>query len=120
MILTLIGLVFIVVFAYFVAKTAKENGRNPVLWCLASLVTGFGLQWFAPLLIGIVIGVVLVMTGTPVEKIQSVFEGWAITLTIVPMILSVVGMFLILRHVAQLQEDEPEINLPPPPVFDQD
>lgn len=120
MVLTLIGLVFIVVFAYFVAKTSKDNGRNSVGWCLACLATGFGLQWFVPLFIGIAAGVVLVMTGTPVDKIQEVFLGWAVLITIFTMVLSVVGMFLILRHVSQLPDDDPETNVPPPPVFDQD
>lgn len=121
MIIQLLGLVAIVVFTIFVSRTAKENGRNPLVWAIACVATGIGSQWILPILVAIVIGVVLIATGTPPDKVQEAFGNWwAVLLTIGSFALSLIGMFLILRKVAELPEEESGgVELPPPPVFDQ-
>ena len=119
MIIQLLGLIAIVIFTIFVAKTAKENGRNALAWSVACIATGLGFQWVIPIIVGIVVSIILIATGTRPERVQEAFGNWAILLTIGSFVLSLLGMFLILRNVAQLQEEvTANIEVPPPPVFD--
>lgn len=119
MIIQLLGLIAIVIFTIFVSRTAKENGRNAFVWAVACVATGLGLQWVIPILVGIVFAIILIATGTPPERVQEAFGNWAVLLTIGSFVLSLLGMFLILRNVAQLQEEvTATIEVPPPPVFD--
>jgi hypothetical protein len=120
MVLQVLGIAAIVIFTVFIGKTAKENGRNAILWALAAVGVGLGLQFVIPILVMIVIAVVLVATGTRPDQVEAAIGWWAFGLTFLFLALSVVGMFLILRHVFQLPEDPEPHDLPPPPTFGDD
>ena len=119
MIFTLLGLVLIVVMSVFTYRTAKENGRRAGLWLLATIGIGVGLQYIFPMVIGTVIAIAYIASGSSQNQMAQGLEGWAWILAIASVVLSAAGMFLVIRHVSQIPDpvaDEP----PPPPRFDQD
>lgn len=120
MILQLLGIIAIIVFTVFVGKTAKEYGRNAVLWAVACLGVGLGLQFVGPILVVMIVAIVLIATGTRPDQLETAIGWWGFGITFLFLVLSLIGMFIILRHVAQLL-DEPEIgdSPPPPPTFNQ-
>lgn len=114
--LLVLGLIIIGLFCYFVGKTAKENGRNALIWTLTCAGVGVGLQFVVPIFVGLAIGIVLLATGTPASKLQETLSfTTSITLSLIFLVLSLVGMWLILRHVAKLPEDDLNVEQPPPP-----
>ena len=115
MILQLLGFVAIIVFTVFIGRTAKENGRNAILWAGACVGVGLGLQFVIPILVVIVITVVLITTGTRPDQVEAALGWWAFGISALCIALSLLGMFLILRHVAQLPEDQESGDAPPPP-----
>ena len=117
--LGIIAFIAVFVAAYFAYKTASGNGRNGPLWALATLGVGFGFQIIIPILIGIVLGIIYISMGTPVDKLQAQISGPATIIGFVMLFLSFIGIWLILRHVAKLPEDAPVERVPPPPTFDQ-
>ena len=117
--LGVIALIAVFVAAYFAYKTATDNGRSGPLWALATIGVGFGFQIVIPILIGIILGIVYVMTGTPVDQLQEKITGPATIVGFVMLFLSFVGIWLILKHVAKLPEDAPVERVPPPPTFGQ-
>lgn len=117
--LFVLGLIIIGLFCFFVGKTAKENGRNALVWTLICVAVGIGLQLVVPIVVGLVIAIVLIATGTPANKLQESFSfTTSITLDLIFLVLSIAGMLLLLRHVANLPENEPDVEPPPPPAFD--
>lgn len=120
MILQLLGLVAVVVFTYFVFKTAREYGRAAGLWALLTLGIGVGLQWIVPVIIIIAMSLVLLATGTRPDEIEDAIGWWSFGITFICLALSLVAMFLILRQVAKLPDDaaDSDIRVPPPPTFD--
>lgn len=120
MILQLLGLVAIVVFTYFVFKTAKEYGRVAGLWAFVTFGIGIGFQWVAPVILMIIITLVLLAGGTRPEQIEDTIGWWSFGITFICLALSLVGMFLVLRQVAKLPDDtaDADIRIPPPPTFD--
>lgn len=121
MILQLLGFAAIIVFTVFIGKTAKENGRNAMLWAASCVGVGLGLQFIIPILVVIVITIVLIVTGTKPDQVDAVLGWWAFGISALFIALSLIGMFLILRRVAQLPEDQETADAPPPPppTFDQ-
>lgn len=118
--ISILGFIIIFIVAYFAYKTANDNGRSGPLWALAILGVGFGLQLVLPLALGIVLGIVYVLQGMPVEQIEEEILGPATIISVVALFISLVVMGLILRHVAKLPEDEAIEQIPPPPAFDPD
>lgn len=115
MILQFLGFIAIIIFTVFTVKTAKENGRNAPLWAAAVIGIGLGLQFVLPILVIIIVSIALILTGTPPNQVESAVGWWAFGVTFLSLALSLIGMFLILRHVAQLPEKEDVASAPPPP-----
>ena len=86
---------------------------------LPSLGVGLGFQIVVPLLFGLILGVVFLLTGTPADQLAERINGPASIIGIAMLFFSFIGIWLILRHVAKLPEDEPIERVPPPPTFDQ-
>jgi predicted PurR-regulated permease PerM len=108
----------IFIFTYYAYKTARDYNRKAWLWALAVFGVGFGLQVIVPLMIGIVLGVVLVMSGTPVNEMQEKIQGPASIIGIVSVVLSFVGMALLLKMLSKVPEtDDGQVEVPPPPQF---
>jgi hypothetical protein len=120
MILQLLGLIAIVVCAYFVFTTAKEYGRSAGLWALITVGIGVAFQWILPVVIATVVTVVLVATGTRPERVADAIGWWGFAIMVLGLALSFVFMFLVLRHVAKLPDEaeETDLRVPPPPTFD--
>lgn len=116
--LGIIALIGVFIAAYFAYKTAVSTGRSGPIWALITLAVGLGFQIVLPVLIGIIMGIVFVATGTPVDQIPEKIQGPAAFIGLPMLILSVVGIWLILRHISRLPEDKPAGQPPPPPTFE--
>lgn len=120
MVLPLLGLIVIVIFTIFVARTAGENGRNGLLWGGACAFVGFALQWIIPITFWLAVGIVLTVSGMPQVEVMRFADDWALLVTVVFFALSLASMFLILRKAAEIPEDN-EVQtdeIPPPPSFE--
>lgn len=110
--LSILGIIVIFVFAFFVFKTAKENERSGAFWVLLTVAVGFLIQITAPILIIVGIAVYWRVTGKPIENFQRDAEQLPIfTITVACLALSLPPLALILRHVAKLPDD----GIPEPP-----
>ena len=117
MLLLLFGIAVTVIAAIFVNKTARENGRKAGLWTLLTVGLGIGLQIVAPFLIAVVLVLIFVMSGTrDAAALAQKTDTPTFYINIVCLILSLIAMFLVLRHVAKLLDDI-DVNVPPPPEF---
>lgn len=112
------GFVIMIAMTYQTYKTARNTGRNAGLWALTAFGVGFTFQFVIPFIIGMVLGIVLVMQGTtdPIE-LQSKILGPATVLGIICLVLSVVGMWLVFRHVSKVPDVLLSTEVPPPPEF---
>lgn len=115
----IIALISVFVAAYFAYKTANDTGRSGPLWALATLGVGLGLQIVVPTLMGVVLAVIYMALGTPVDQLQDAITGPASVIGLVALVLSFVGIWLILKHVSKLPEETASESVPPPPRFDQ-
>ena len=116
MIIGILGLVFVIVAAIYTYRTAKSNGHNAVLWTLAAVAAGFGVQIILPLLIGIILTVYWLATGRSVEEVQTLIETPGNIIGIICLFASIVGVVLILRRVSLIREDDAPLP-PPSPEF---
>ena len=117
--LSIVGIVAIVVFTIQVYKTASGTERNGPAWAAVNLVIGIGIQFVLPMIIGIVIGIYYIASGTPVEQLESEITTLATFIGIFGIVLSIVGMWLIMKHVSKVKDDDPKGAPPPPPTFSQ-
>ena len=120
MLLQIFGIVTIFVVTYFVVKTAREYNRSPFLWGLLALGVGFGCQWVLPIVLGIALAIVYVLTGTKQTELEAAIDGPATILYFAAFGLSFVGLFMVLKYVSRIPDDpEPaSVSVPPPPSFD--
>lgn len=116
--LGILGFISIFVFAYFAFKTARDYGRNAWLWCFGVFGVGFGLQIVLPIIVGMILAVVWLASGTPADQLQAKIEGPAQFLGLIFLVLSIAGMFMMLKIVSRVPDtDDATINVPPPPQF---
>jgi len=113
--LSILGLIVIIVASVHVYRTAKQYERNAVAWTLITLAVGLGIQLILPLFILIIVGIIMVTGGSSPEEIQAAISVPAIIISIVCIVLSVVGVFLILRHLSKIPEEESFTKPPSPP-----
>ena len=114
----ILGLIVIIVFTIYAYKSAKDTGRNALLWALGVFGVGFGLQIVLPVIIVMVIGVVMVASGTPVNELQYRIESFANIIGIALLLLSFVGMGLMMKVLSKVPEtDDGRLEVPPPPQF---
>lgn len=115
MIIVILGMAAIVVVAVLTFRTARDYGRNAALWTLAAIGCGLGFQFVVPFFIGVVLGFVLVVTGTKLDEIPQKLGDWVIAINLACLLLSFIAMWLVLRLVSRIPEDEPVAAWPPPP-----
>lgn len=111
-------LAFITIFiaTYFAYKTAKDYGRNPIVWAFIVFATGFGIQIVIPSLIAIIIGVVMAINGSSVVEIESALNLPATILGIASIVLSIGAMLFIIRFLGTVRDDDnKQVDAPPPP-----
>ena len=114
-VLLFLGIVAIVVFTIQVYKTAIDTGRNAPLWAGATAVIGIVIQFFLPVIIGVFFGIYLAVTERGFEDLESGFFGLMTVINVAGVLLSVVGMWLVMKHVSKIKEDDPAGAAPPPP-----
>ena len=115
MILSLLAFIVVVVATFFVFKTAGDMNRNRFLWSAINLAVGLGFQFVIPLIVLVLLVVVMRVSGTARDKLEEGISGPAFFIYLAGILLSFIGMFLVLRHVAKLPEDDPVVIAPPPP-----
>ena len=115
--LSILGLVIIVVATIYAYKTAKDYDRNAVLWAIITFSVGFGIQIIVPVIIGIIFAIFLTAGGTPPEQLEKAVGSWAMIIGMVCLILSVVAVFIILRHLSKIPEEKLFTPPPQPPKF---
>jgi len=118
--LSILGIVAIVVFTIQVYKTAAGTERNAPLWAIATAGIGIGIQFVLPVIIGLILAIYYMSTGTPAEELQSAVAGIASVIGVVGMVLSIVGMWLVMKHVSNVRDDLSVTAPPPPPAFDRE
>lgn len=115
--LSILGLVAVIFATYYVYKTAKDTGRNAVGWALLTFAVGFGVQILLPVAIGMIIAVVMSASGNSVAEIQDFVQTIAILIAIVCLALSFVGIWLVMRRVVKIPENNSFVSQPP--TFDE-
>ena len=116
--LSILGFIAVFIAAYFVYKTAKDTGRNAVGWALLTLAVGFGLQIILPTIIFIIIAIVTRVPGEPLKNIDQLPFSVEIIITLTGLAASFVGIWLIMRRVSTISEEESFVAPPAPPTFD--
>jgi steroid 5-alpha reductase family enzyme len=116
MIISIIGFAFIIILTIFAYRTAKDYERNAAVWAVITFFSVFGVQIILPFLIGLIIAVLMLVSGTPPEKLQESFNETvpAVTITVLCIVLSVVAGFLILRYLSKIPEEK-SFDVPPAP-----
>jgi hypothetical protein len=115
--LSIFALVAVIAAAVQIYKTANSTGRNGALWAFITVAIGIGFQWVIPLAIGIVLGIVMVASGTPVDDIQNKIQGPATIIGFITIGLSFLGVWLVFKHVSKVPNDVPAARVPQPPTF---
>ncbi len=116
--LVILGFIAVIIAAYYIYKTAKDTRRNAVGWALLTLAVGFGLQIIFPAIIIIVIAVVMNVSGKPLTNIDQLPWSVGIIIYLIGLAVSFVGIWLIMRRVSTIPDEESFVAPPPPPTFD--
>ncbi|HEY0428190.1 MAG TPA: hypothetical protein VGC76_10450 [Pyrinomonadaceae bacterium] len=114
--LTILGIVLIVVSTIYIYRTAKQNGHNAVLWTVITALAGVALELVIPLALGIIIASVWMSQGKSLLQIQQDILVPAIIIGIVCLVLNFVVVFLIMKKVSPIAEEN--LAEPPPPPSD--
>lgn len=107
-------MIFAILSAWLAYKKARDTGRNAILWAAIAAATFVGTQLLIQFGIGIFLGLGIGAFGWS----ESVLETYSIPATIVAVIASLGGTWLVLRYLDKVPEDEIQNAPPPPPNFD--
>lgn len=117
--LGIIGFIAIFVFAYRAYKGANEYGRNGIGWAAATFGVGFTLQIIIPFVIGLVLAIVYLSSGTPADKLDEAILWPAIIIGIIMLIVSIVAMMKLVSKASSMPDDDgvssSGVDAPPPP-----
>jgi hypothetical protein len=116
--ISILGLIAVFIAAYFVYKSARDTGRNAVGWSLLTVVAGIGLQIVLPGIIFFIIAALMAISGKPIRDVDDLPFGTTILVSIVGWAASIIGIWLILRHVSLIPDEETFDSSPAPPTFD--
>jgi uncharacterized membrane protein len=121
MILIILGLVAVIVATYLVYKTARDNERNGVGWAFLTVGVGLGAQWVLPIIATMILAVYYAMSPptsqNPYGARQQMeeLESFAFIFSILGLVISFIGLWLIMRFVSRIPEERPGSSAPPPP-----
>ena len=107
----MIPIIFMIIAAIFVYRTARDNGYNAILWTFIAVVAFLGVQF----LIGILFGVIVLIGNRVWGWPMSVIGDYSFILGLLAIVPAIGAVLLILRHVNTIKDDEPLISPPPPP-----
>jgi hypothetical protein len=102
--------------AWFGYKKADSSGRNGILWAFICAGSFIGTQLAVGLLVGIGLGVGVGALGWDAD----VFTKYEVLVNVVAIAASILVVWLIFRYLDRLPEDESVVDVPPPPVFEND
>lgn len=110
----MLQIVFIVVIAIYIFRTARQYDRNPYLWAGVAVLAFFGIQIFLGFLIGIglMIGVMTLGWSESIIYDNTFFIG------VVCAIPAFIAVWFISKRVSVVKDEPIEIQ-PPPPDFPQ-
>jgi hypothetical protein len=116
-VLNVLGLAVIIVASILVYKTARDNGRNGVLWTFLLVALGLTMQYVVPTVATFAIAFYYMFTATrmPQSMMIEEIEWYAWIFTFTGLALSFFCIWAIMRYVSRLPEDEPAGSAPPPP-----
>ena len=106
-------MILAILFAWFGYKKASATGRNGILWAVIAGGTFIGTQLIVSLAMGILLGLILGMNGGTDKDIDI----YSIPITIVAIVASIISVYLVLRYLDKVPEDNTYISPPPPPKF---
>jgi hypothetical protein len=115
--LSILGIVVIVVACIHTYRSARDTGRRAGLWLLAVLVVGIGLQFVVPIVLGIIIAIFYLATGSTQAQLAGDLGSWSMVIGIGCLVLSVVGMLYIAKRAAVVPDEPAAQPPPPPPIF---
>jgi len=116
--LSILGLIAVFIATYFVYKSARDTGRNAVGWSLLTVLVGIGLQIVLPGIIFFIIAAAMAISGKPIRDVGDLPFGTTIIVSILGWAASIVGIWLILRRVSLIPDEETFDSPPQPPTFD--
>jgi len=117
MILFILGLLAVFIATYYIYKTAKDTNRNAVGWALLTFAVGFGLQIIFPVLIIIIITIAMTVSGKRLTNIDELPWSVGTIISLAGIAVSFVGIWLIMRRVSTIPDDEIFTAPPSPPTF---
>ena len=115
--ISIIGFVALIVIAFQVYKSAARTSRNPIGWAAFALLLGIGIQFVFPLMILVGHNLYLEIMRSKAERDFTV-SGLIGVINVAAIVLSIVGMWLVARHLTRVSGDV-DIE-PPPPSFSND
>lgn len=117
--LTLLGFIAVFIATYYIYKTAKDTNRRAIGWALLTLAVGFGLQIIFPAIILIIIAIAMSVSGKPLTNIDQLPWSLDMIISLTGLAASFIGIWLIIRRVSLIPEDEFFVAPPSPPNFDE-
>jgi len=110
----MLGIIFIIVAAIFVYRTARKNGHKPGIWTIAAVAGFFLIQFGVAVVAGLYIGIGIEAWGWPADT----FEKFGMIISLISMVPSVAYVLLILRSVNRVKEGSPPPGSPSMSIFD--
>jgi hypothetical protein len=119
-VINILGLVVIIVGTILAYKTARDNGRNGVLWAFLLVASALTMQYVVPTIAVIALAFYYMFTAPrmPQSMMIEEVEWFAWIFTFGGLALSFVCVWAVMRVVSRLPEDEPAGSAPPPPPLD--
>jgi predicted histidine transporter YuiF (NhaC family) len=118
-VLTIIGLAAIIIFSIQVYRSARDNGRNAPLLAFINIAVGLAAQWLLPFMAMVAIVIFRLAGDYSIETFDSDMAGYALLLSFVGFVVSIVGMLQILKKASKIVEQSFDVSdgPPPPPDF---
>lgn len=107
-------MILVILAIYFGYKKAKETGRNPFLWAFITAAAFIGTQLLTAVAIYTFLGIGVAVFGWS----ENVFGDYEALINIVSIVASFVSLLLVFRYLDKIPFEEPIIEPPLPPTFD--
>ena len=111
------GLFVLALVTYYVYRTTRDRGWNPMLWAALTFVFGIAMQFILPILAtAVILYIKMGPSGSPlpVRQMDEV-QAYAALFSIGGLIISVIGAGAILFFIARRPKKDPAGSAPPPP-----
>ncbi len=116
--LSILGLIAVFIAAYFIYSSARDTERNAFGWSLLTVAVGIGMQIILPGIIFVVIAAIMAILGKPIRDVDDLPFGTTMIVSILGLAASIVGIWLIMRRVSTIPDEENFAAPPSPPTFD--